>query len=81
MRRFVPLLIVVIGLLALAIDFVAGRVPILGDQPGPGPRKLETKLGLDLQGGLRVEYQALPVDQVARRRQRWRRSATSSSGG
>ena len=62
MRRFVPILIIVIGLLALAIDFWPGlKLPVLGDQAA-GPRVVETKLGLDLQGGLRVEYQALPVD-------------------
>ncbi len=62
MRRFVPILIVVIGLLALAIDFWPGlKLPTLGD-PNAGPKVLETKLGLDLQGGLRVEYQALPTN-------------------
>ncbi len=62
MRRFVPILIVVIGLLALAIDFWPGlKLPTFGD-PAAGPRVLETKLGLDLQGGLRVEYQAIPVN-------------------
>ena len=62
MRRFVPILIVVIGLLALAIDFWPGlKLPAFGD-PAAGPRVLETKLGLDLQGGLRVEYQAIPVN-------------------
>ncbi len=61
MRRFAPLLILVIGVLALAIDFWPGlKLPPLGD-PSAGPKVLETKLGLDLQGGLRVEYRALPV--------------------
>ena len=61
MRRFAPIIIVVIGLLALAIDFWPGlKLPSLGD-PQAGAKVLETKLGLDLQGGLRVEYQALPV--------------------
>jgi protein-export membrane protein SecD len=61
MRRFAPLLILVIGLLALAIDFWPGlKLPALGD-PSAGAKVLETKLGLDLQGGLRVEYKALPV--------------------
>ena len=61
MRRFVPILIVVIGLFALIIDFWPGlKLPVLGD-PQAGPRVVETRLGLDLQGGLRVEYQALPV--------------------
>ena len=62
MRRFLPALIIIVLLLALAIDFWPGlKLPVIGDQGG-GPRVLETKLGLDLQGGLRVEYQALPVD-------------------
>jgi len=59
MRRTGPILIVVIGLLALLVDFFPRlRVPFGGDG---GPRLVETKLGLDLEGGLRVEYQALPV--------------------
>ena len=62
MRRLVPILIVVIGLAALVIDFWPGlKLPTIGD-PNAGAKTLETKLGLDLQGGLRVEYQALPVD-------------------
>ena len=65
MRRFLPILIVVIGLLALAIDFWPGlKLPAFGDAAA-GPRVVETKLGLDLQGGLRVEYQALPVGDKA----------------
>ena len=59
MRRTGPILIVVIGLLALIVDFYPRlRVPFGGED---GPRLVETKLGLDLEGGLRVEYQALPV--------------------
>jgi preprotein translocase subunit SecD len=65
MRRFVPIIIIVIGLFALAIDFWPGlKLPTFGD-PSAGPRILETRLGLDLQGGLRVEYQALPNNGVA----------------
>ncbi len=61
MRRVIPILIVLIGLCALAIDFFPGlKLPTIGD-PSAGAKQLETKLGLDLQGGLRVEYQALPV--------------------
>src|SRR3712207_8052604 len=60
MRRTGPLLIVVIGLLALIVDFYPRlRLPEFG--PDGGNRIVETKLGLDLEGGLRVEYQALPV--------------------
>jgi preprotein translocase subunit SecD len=62
MRRAVPLFVVVFGVLALFLDLVAVRVPIIGAQPGTvDSRKLEWKLGLDLQGGFRVEYQAQQV--------------------
>jgi preprotein translocase subunit SecD len=56
-RRFLPVLIAVVGLLAIAIDFVPGLKVPFGGTDG-GARTLETKLGLDLEGGLRVEYQA-----------------------
>jgi len=59
MRRTGPILILIIGILALIVDFVPGlSVP---DSSETGSRVLETKLGLDLKGGLRVEYQAQPV--------------------
>ena len=66
MRKTGPLLILVIGIAALIIDFVPGlRVP--DSQSADGQRPIETKLGLDLQGGLRVEYQAKQVgDKVPR---------------
>jgi protein-export membrane protein SecD len=66
MRKTGPILILVIGLVALIIDIVPGiRVP---DATSPdGQRAVETKLGLDLQGGLRVEYQAQQVgDKIPR---------------
>jgi protein-export membrane protein SecD len=59
MRRTAPILILVIGVLAILIDFVPRlRLPTIG---GGDTRTVETKLGLDLEGGLRVEYQALPA--------------------
>jgi preprotein translocase subunit SecD len=62
MRRASPYIIAIIGLLALVVNFWPGlRIPAIGD-PAGGNRTLETKLGLDLQGGFRVEYQALPKD-------------------
>jgi len=54
MRRFVPLLIVLVGLGALAVDVLRLPYPF-------GEGVIETKLGLDLQGGVRGEYQALPA--------------------
>ena len=60
MRRFLPILIVVVGLAALAVNFLPLDRP-LSDPPQP----IETRLGLDLQGGLRGEYRALPADGVA----------------
>ena len=59
MRKTGPILILVIGLLALIVDFYPRlRLP---DPGGSGSRPVETKLGLDLEGGLRVEYRALPA--------------------
>ncbi len=64
MRRAGPLLIVLIGVAALLIDFFPGlRLPDSTTTDGSW-RPVETKLGLDLEGGLRVEYQALPKDGV-----------------
>jgi protein-export membrane protein SecD len=65
MRRAGPALILLIGILALILDFFPGlRLPDFTGAEG-GTRVVETKLGLDLKGGLRVEYQALPKDGVA----------------
>src|SRR4029453_12202779 len=48
--------------LALMIDFFPGlKLPDPSSEDGTW-RTVQTKLGLDLEGGLRVEYQALPKD-------------------
>src|SRR5690242_14017269 len=61
MRRAGPILIVVIGLLALVINFWPQlQIPDASSSDGTW-RTVETRLGLDLQGGLRAEYQAQPV--------------------
>jgi preprotein translocase subunit SecD len=61
MRRAGPILIILIGVIALFIDFFPGLK--LPDSTSPtGARPIETKLGLDLSGGLRVEYQAQTVE-------------------
>jgi preprotein translocase subunit SecD len=61
MRRATPLLILVVFLAALVVNFWPGFTLPFGGPDG-GSRTVETKLGLDLEGGLRVEYQALPVN-------------------
>ena len=62
MRRAGPILILIIGVLALLIDFVPGlMLPDTASADGTW-RTVETKLGLDLKGGLRVEYQAQSVN-------------------
>jgi protein-export membrane protein SecD len=55
MRRTGPILIAVIGVLALLVDFLPGlTLPSLSADGSS--RVIETKLGLDLRGGLKVEY-------------------------
>ncbi len=60
MRYAGLIFIAVLGILALIVDVAPNlRVPELG--PDGGTRRLETKLGLDLQGGLSVEYRVNAV--------------------
>ena len=60
MRRAGPILIAIVGLLALFLDFWPNLYfPALS--PDQEARKIETKLGLDLQGGLKVEYRVVPA--------------------
>jgi len=63
-RRAGPILILLIGLAALFIDFFPNAAVPGGDPDAGGWRELQTKLGLDLEGGLRVEYLAQEVDGV-----------------
>jgi preprotein translocase subunit SecD len=64
MRRAGPFLILIIGIAALVLNFWPGlRLPSFGGTAAN--RIVETKLGLDLEGGVRVEYQALPNNGVA----------------
>ena len=74
------ILIAVIGVLALFVDFWPNlRLPALTGGEG-GARKIETKLGLDLQGGLKVEYRVDPNGDKSRRSRTSRSSSRSSSG-
>src|SRR6478735_7697203 len=62
MRKAGPILILLIGIFALLIDFYP-NLQLPDSQSADGTwRTVATKLGLDLEGGLRVEYQALPVE-------------------
>ena len=61
MRRFTPILILVVLAAALVINFWPD-LTLPGIGANSEPRTVQTKLGLDLVGGLQVEYQALPVD-------------------
>ena len=54
MRRFLPVLILVVGLAALGVDFLSLSRPF-----SDPPAVIDTRLGLDLQGGLRGEYRAV----------------------
>ncbi|MBF8290904.1 MAG: Protein translocase subunit SecD, partial [Chloroflexi bacterium] len=59
MRRTGIILIAAIGALALFVDFWP-RLRLPGFDSESGNRLIETKLGLDLQGGLKVEYRVNP---------------------
>ncbi len=58
MRRAAPFFILVIAILAIIVNFVALPLPGANGET----RRLETKLGLDLRGGLRLEYEVLPAE-------------------
>ena len=62
MRKAGPVLILIIGVLALFVDFLPGLAVPDTTSPDGSWRTIDTKLGLDLKGGLRVEYQAQPVE-------------------
>jgi preprotein translocase subunit SecD len=56
----VPLLIIVIGLVACYVDMPGSRFTTLTNVDAGFGQKMDTKLGLDLQGGFEITYQALP---------------------
>ena len=62
MRRAGPILIIAVGLIALFVVFFPNAAVPGGDPDAGGWRQLQTKLGLDLEGGLRVEYLAQETD-------------------
>ncbi|MGH2407090.1 MAG: protein translocase subunit SecD [Candidatus Limnocylindrales bacterium] len=58
MRRLIPFVIVAVGLVALAVVVLPNFPRPLGGTP----QYAETRLGLDLRGGLQGEYQAITPD-------------------
>ncbi|HET7677687.1 MAG TPA: protein translocase subunit SecD [Candidatus Limnocylindrales bacterium] len=60
MQRLLPFLMVALGLGALLVD-VAPNLNRPGSDP---PEPIETRLGLDLRGGLRGEYEAITANNV-----------------
>jgi preprotein translocase subunit SecD len=58
-RRFLPILILIIGALAIYIDLPGSRFMVLSNPDGGLNQTLDTKLGLDLKGGLQLTYQAV----------------------
>ncbi|HXG26467.1 MAG TPA: protein translocase subunit SecD [Candidatus Binatia bacterium] len=60
MRRTTLLFIALVGVLSLVVDFWPNLTLPALSVDGEA-RRIETKLGLDLQGGLKVEYRVLPA--------------------
>jgi preprotein translocase subunit SecD len=60
-RRALPILITVVGLISFVIVFAPNLYLPFGGPTGNG-RPADLKFGLDLEGGLRVEYQAQPIN-------------------
>jgi preprotein translocase subunit SecD len=58
-RRVLPLLILILGALAIYIDIPGSRFAVLSNVDGGLNQPLETKLGLDLRGGIRLTYEAV----------------------
>jgi len=55
-RRLLPLLILVLGAFAIYIDLPGSRFMVLSNPDTGFTQPLETKLGLDLKGGLQIKY-------------------------
>ncbi len=56
MRRLLPILILVLGVLAIYVDMPGSRFFLLSNPNGGLSQPLDTKLGLDLKGGFEVKY-------------------------
>jgi preprotein translocase subunit SecD len=59
-RRLVPILIVVIGILACYVDLPGSKFAVMSNINAGLGQPMDTKLGLDLQGGFQITYQVKP---------------------
>ena len=59
MRRLLPFLILALGILAVYVDLPGSRFAVLSNIDAGLNQKLETKLGLDLEGGFEIKYGAI----------------------
>ena len=59
MRRLLPFLILALGILAVYVDMPGSKFAVLSNIDAGLNQKLETKLGLDLQGGFEIKYGAI----------------------
>jgi preprotein translocase subunit SecD len=58
-RRFLPILIVVLGLVAVYVDHPGAQFIVLSNVDAGLTQPVHTKLGLDLKGGFSITYQAV----------------------
>jgi preprotein translocase subunit SecD len=60
-RRLIPLLILILGAIAIYVDIPGSQFVVLSNINGGITQPLHTKLSLDVKGGYSVTYQAQPV--------------------
>jgi len=58
-RRFLPILIILLGLMAIWVDHPGARFLVLSSVDAGITQPVHTKLGLDLKGGFSITYQAV----------------------
>jgi preprotein translocase subunit SecD len=58
-RRFLPILIILLGLMAIWVDHPGARFIVLNSVDAGITQPVHTKLGLDLKGGFSITYQAV----------------------
>jgi preprotein translocase subunit SecD len=64
-RRLLPFLIFVIGVLAVYVDMPGSHFAVLSNIDAGFGQAMDTKLGLDLKGGSSITYEALPANGIS----------------